>query len=535
MNKLLKNKVFIEQLFLIVSLVITTLAFGFYYLLFNKIAIKQDLALLLQYGIESIKSESLFFSSSLIIGFLKQYPFYGFGFLICCVIFAFYFKNHLSWRFFKTSHVMRLFLVFTAFIFVYNNTFSSYNYFTDQWYLLERILLFVSAILVYYSPMALLVFIPVLFLSFASFNFPFDSFSITDKMLPFNTLLYSLCSSLLYLIAYKRLKFIEYEKLWITGCLIIVCCSYLSPALMKIRIAPHYFDWFLIEDFTLAFRKYLNRGWLIGINPSIIDSIKELLIQFQKPFLLIALIIELSGLFLFFNWRYSIKILILFIVLNFGIFLLSAIFFWKWIIFNVLMMAYLYWKKPEFNLSYKWSLVVICLFFSTFSPLFPKLGWYSLPYKLKYKINAVDLNGVEKSIQGKDMAPFDIFFTFSRWDVFNKKQLNGSTLDASQVILTKDMTIDQIKEYQSEKGIIKYNENAMWSLEIFLKEYFKNYNSSLKSPHLFIKPKSHIQTQQSPSFLFDQRIKSVKIIVEESWFSSNNQENKEHLIKVIEF
>jgi len=72
-------------------------------------------------------------------------------------------------------------------------------------------------------------------------------------------------------------------------------------------------------------------------------------------------------------------------------------------------------------------------------------------------------------------------------------------------------------------------------LEVFLKEYFRNYNNTLKSPHLFIKPKSHIQKESKSPFLFDQEVKSLKIIAQESWFSTVEQRSKEHTLKVLEF
>ena len=535
MNRNVKSKAIFEQLFLFISLILSTLAFGFYYWVFHKVAVKKDLAFLLQEGIENLKSESLFFSSSLLIGYLKAFPLLGVAYLLSCLLFVFYFKRSLGWGFFKVSKAMRLLLVFTAFIFVYNNTLSSYNYFTEQWYFTERMLLLISAIGLYYTPMALSAYLPTLFLSFASFNFPFDSFSITDKMLPFTILTFTLCSSMLYLLTYRWLRIIKFERLWVFGCLIIVCCSYLSPALIKMKIAPHYFDWFLIEDFTLAFRQYLNRGWMLNINPESIEAVKQLLYAFQKPFLFFAFIIELLGVLLFFHWRYSVKILILFIVLNTGIFFLSAIFFWKWIVFNLLLIGYLIWTKPKLNSNYNLSLVGLCVFFSLLSPLFPKLGWYSLPYMLEYEIKVTDINGQEKPIQGKDMAPFDIYFTFSRWNVFNEKQLSNATLEPSDVFLTREMSIAQIKEYQQKKGINKFNANAMMVLEVFLNEYFSNYNNTLKSPHLFIKPKSHIQKESKSPFLFDQEVKSLKIIAQESWFSTVEQRSKEHTLKVLEF
>lgn len=69
----------------------------------------------------------------------------------------------------------------------------------------------------------------------------------------------------------------------------------------------------------------------------------------------------------------------------------------------------------------------------TFSIIFPKLGWYSTPYQLGYYLIVQDKNGNESVIQGKDMAPFDIFFTFSRWDVLDKNQLPRASENPEEI------------------------------------------------------------------------------------------------------
>ena len=154
---------------------------------------------------------------------------------------------------------------------------------------------------------------------------------------------------------------------------------------------------------------------------------------------------------------------------------------------------------------------------------------------MNYKLKVIDLKDVEEQVQGKDMAPFDIYFTFSRWDVFDKKQLASYSLDPAEVLLTKQMNIAQLKDYQRSKGINKFNINALKVLEIFLQEYFQNFNTHLKSPHLLLKPFSHIQTQSNSPFSFNRKIKSIEIIAEENWFSSSGHISKEHIIKILEF
>ena len=59
-------------------------------------------------------------------------------------------------------------------------------------------------------------------------------------------------------------------------------------------------------------------------------------------------------------------------------------------------------------------MIFICILFSFFSPLFPKSGWYSIPYSLNYKLKVIDLKDVEEQVQKKDTAQSNSPFSFDR-------------------------------------------------------------------------------------------------------------------------
>lgn len=244
MIKYLKNKVGIEQGFVFVIILGTILAHKFYYTLFHKVIVKAEILTLLNSGLDY--NESIFFKSSLLLGFLVHYPIYGIGYLLACSAYCIYFRKSLGWKHLQVSKVFVILIFCTALIFVFNNGLSAYNYFTQQWYLLDRLVLVFAAFLLLFTPYALMIYIPVVFLFFASFDFPFDSYTITDKALPLNVLLFTFSSSILFCLFFKFLKKMNFEKVWLLGCLLLICCAYLAPFLIKVKISPHYFDWFLI-------------------------------------------------------------------------------------------------------------------------------------------------------------------------------------------------------------------------------------------------------------------------------------------------
>ena len=131
------------------------------------------------------------------------------------------------------------------------------------------------------------------------------------------------------------------------------------------------------------------------------------------------------------------------------------------------------------------------------------------------------------------MAPFDIYFTFSRWDVLDKNQLPTSTSNYDELKFYRSLNTEELIKYQKKNGQNRFNQNKLNKLEFFLSEYFKNFNKKISSPHFYFKPYSHIQTQVENKFLFDKKVKKVKIVATEYWFEKNKISSRQEIIKTI--
>jgi len=537
MTKLFKNRVLVEYVTSVFNILGGTVLFAFYYVFFYKVTLKEEIKILLDSNMDLVKENSFFFLDSLIVGYISHHQLFSLLYTLVVGFFCFLARKSIFWSRNEVSKSFLIIIFFTSLIFTFNNGFSGFNFFTNNWYYFDRILLIISSILLLISPFAFFIYFPVLFLFFSSFNYPLDSFSFADKSLPLFVLFYTLSLYGCFLIVKLLNKKVRFEVMWIFGILMIVCCSYLAPFLIKLSISENYFDWFLKEDFSMAFQFYLDRGWLLNLSSSSINFIKDLLSNYQKIFLFIALLIEALGLFLFFRWRYSAFIIFIMTTLNVGIFFLSAIFFWKWITFNLLIISYLIYKKPSLDLSrtFIFATVLISIFYAYSIPFFPKLGWYSTPYKLVYYLDVEDENGEKFSIQGKDMAPFDIYFTFSRWDIFNKDQLNISHMDYKDIEYFKNKSVVSLKAELKNRGINKYDADNDKILELFLREYFTNFNQSEFKKELIISPPAHIQIRSINPFLFDKKVRKINIMAKELWYGNDSNKDFElHILKTIE-
>ncbi|MDB4016075.1 hypothetical protein N9483_06935 [Flavobacteriaceae bacterium] len=538
MFKLINHKNSLEHLVMIINVIGGTGFFVYYYWFFYKSPLDEGIYELLSNDLDFMKHNSLWFSDSLLVGYVSHHPLFSLLYFLFVALFYFLVRESIFWKNLDVSKSFLVVIFILSLIFTFNNGFSNFNYFTENGYYFDRVLLIISSILLLYTPLAFFLYFPLVFLFFSSFNFPLDEFSFADKSLPLFMLFYTLSLFGSHTILKRLSVVINFENMWIKGILITICCSYLAPFLIKISISENYLDWFLIEDFSLAFEKYIDRGWFIDYSRSFIDNTREFLNKYKDLLLLTALLIESFGIFLFFNWRYSIVIIGLFMILNVNIYLLSAIFFWKWIISNFLIIVYLFHKKPELKLSPKYTLITIvsCVIFSYSIPFFPKLGWYSISYSLYYRLDVLNEKGELKSIQGKDMAPFDMYFAFSRWDVFNQNQPDVSSLDSKQIKFFNSLTIQQQKEEIKVNGINKYNEDNDKILELFLREYFTNFNKDGFKKKLTLSPPAHIQVNYKNPFMFKTSVNQIQITVWESWYGNDsNKDNQRHVLKTIEF
>ena len=495
----------------------TRYGWGFYFLFFDKYPTEDSITLLLKpIKLNVLKEKIFFFSESLLLGFIQSNINIFIFYLIFIVAILFISKN-IKWDI-LLDRKWRIFLVLVAFIITWNNAFSHFNYFTNQWYAFDRILLIFFTLLIYFTPKAFLAYFPIIFLFYSSFHFPIGGYSGADKILPIAILLYTLLIYVLFCCSKNILaRNFNFKKSWFAGILIIVSSSYFAPFLSKIQISPNLIDWFLWEDISLIFEKRLDRGWLVNLPSIYIDYLRHTLIKYHELFQFIAFVIEGTSLFLISNSK-KIRILILssFILFHLGIFFFLACFFWKWVFFDLLLIIFYLYDDQKFYYNHLTIITTMVIFFSWISPIFPKLAWYDNPYSENFHLEATDINNNVIPINNADMAPFDMFFSLHGWDIFKGKAMPETSKNAQENNYLKNLSPNQLLSQSDSNAHIHYNEQNKYILTLFLKEYFTNYNHNPTKS--FLTPIPHIPVNKSESFPFDKKIKAIEVILEPIWY-----------------
>jgi len=170
---------------------------GVYFLFFYKYLTEDSSTLLLtSEKLNVLKEKIFFFSESLLFGFIQSNIGVFIFYLVFSIIILFISKD-IKWQI-LLSRKWRIFLVLVAFIITWNNAFSHFNYFTNEWYAFDRILLIFFTVLIYFTPHALFAYFPLIFLFYGSFHFPIGGYSGADKILPLTILLYTLSIYVLF-------------------------------------------------------------------------------------------------------------------------------------------------------------------------------------------------------------------------------------------------------------------------------------------------------------------------------------------------
>ncbi len=496
--------------------------------------------LLGQGSLEAAKQlNSMYTKSSLVLGVFSQYTKITLIYLFACVVLVFLLRKYHSWKSIGADIKIRVVITLVAAIFTYNNAFSSFNLFTNEVYLWDRVLLVVFNLLIFYSPLAFLFYFPVLFLLFSSFAFPLAEYSMVDKLLAIDFLFVSFVVALVEQIRqhfkftqYHQPQLISFRNLWLISCFVVVASNYFAPFMMKVLISDNPLDWFLVEKFDLALVKYFDAEWNLNFSPELKAYWIDFFSKYGAVFLFFAFLIEFLGLGLFFKKKISITILFIFITLNSGIFLLSSILFWKWIVTNIILAIYLISsEKFTFQKKESWvAIATVVLFSYSFPQSYPRLGWYSNPSLSEYYIEVETTKGTRHKVSGQDMAPFDLYFSYSHnWDLLDQRVIYPYSTDPKETKKLEKMNIKELEAYKQKSGAKRYQERKLKMLKLFLKQYFKNFNQDIHRPTYG--PIEHIQLQVKNKFKFDTQVKKVHILCREILYE-NTKIKKQKVYKI---
>ena len=414
------------------------------------------------------------------LGFLKQLFTTYHAILIVPVIMLFLrFSKRLMapWTIFDRGNWLRFLVVLAAGLLTWVYTTYDYNLYLNQSHIIDRMLLLVLFLLVFWRPVFVFPFLTVLL----SIIWQFDLFSGFYWAAPFPIIRIILVFAAFFLfnVLTKSAHITDFVLLAVS----MFMSHYWVPATGKLN------GWWLFHDqvhFLLP-ATFAN-GWLSFLGIEVISTLTQKLALFDWPIRALTIITECG--IIFFFWRRKLSLVLMggCILLHTGIFAVSGIFFWKWMIIDVAFIILFLrsdafaslpvFQKPHLIAS------IILIAGSTFWFRPGGLSWLDSPLNYTYRFEAITTDGKLYTLPPGFFAPYDFQFTLNSFRYITKEPVLpviwGATGDRAMLSwLQKPRTPEQIFDYEKAKGKIYYNENKTARFDDFIYQTILHWNQRL--------------------------------------------------------
>lgn len=426
-----------------------------------------------------------------------------------------------SWINFPKGKLIRFLVIIASGTLTWVYATYNYNLYYDQGHYFDRLLLFIFVLFIYWRPFFVLPFLTVLLPIIWQFTV-LQGFSFAIPFLPIRVLTLFSTFFLIYLLV-KRLPIADF--VFLTGCLIAT--HYWVPGFAKLR---EY--WILYDHLNFLLPATYANGWLGFLDSETISLATQKLGYFNIPLEVLTLLFEFGSMFFFWN-RHSVKFFLCsWVLFHLGIFLVTGIFFWVWILLDGAFL-YLFIKEdgistlPIFNLKH----LVVSMILIASGSLWSKpvvLAWFNVPVTYTYRFEAETEDGKTYKLPPKFFAPFDYQFTVGSFAYLDKKPLlsivwgTSSHADIAKQIMKLDSD-KLIFSFEEQNGKVHFDEKAKEAFDFFIKQYIRNWNKHFSN-------QTYLSYIQAPRFLWTfptsasfgqskQPIKCIKVIQVMSFYN----------------
>lgn len=340
----------------------------------------------------------------------------------------------------------------------------SYNSFLDRWHLLDRLLVAALAVGAVWRLALLPAFTLVCYAVVGQFSLPLGSYSWTDK-LPIFEVLWAIQIAVAWQVV-SRSRRLDGRPVLIAVAA-VMGARYLSAGVDKLRIG-----WLWNTDLSNLVKSARVEGWLRWMPLGAVEDIATI-IGFFNPLLLVGtLAIEVGCVVLLFTTdRLRVIALCGFIALHLSIFLLTGIFFWKWIAVDAALVAVLLRHELEFRRRTLAAGFTVAVVLQAQVPV--NLAWVDSPVTHVFSIVAVEPDGTEFVVPERYFAPFQLIVNQDRFGYLTDQPLLANaygTLDRSvDVAAIEGLTRDNYASRRDAYGVMRFSEYRSMVFDEFIR------------------------------------------------------------------
>lgn len=384
-----------------------------------------------------------------------------------------------KWSAFENATTVRVFVLLAAFNIAWPLVTLSYNYYFDQAYLTDRVVLAALLCLSAWRPGFLILFVPQSYILFWQLDTPSLGGTILAHKLQVLHVLNMFVAFLLLRCGFGGRRTTEY--FFLTGCL--VAASYWLPALGKLQIG-----WLTHVRLDLVAPAAYAHGWLANLAPDIIASYSDFLYFLRIPMALFTLAFEGCFILFFFRRGLSVALLSGAVLFHIGVFVIYGFNFWTWALLDISLLAALL-QLPKETQDELFSvrsgvLAIVLIATGAFWAKPPKLGWHDTRLTYTFELMAIDVAGNQTPLRPAYFAPYDDVFTMS---AFSYLAPSPGTLVGSYGV-TRDgeladrinaaTSMQQIEALEREFALARFDATSKDDFERFLRSFVSRRDSA---------------------------------------------------------
>ena len=442
----------------------------------------------------------------------------------------------------------------------------SYNLYVDQPHVLDRILVIAFAVAVFFHPAFIAPSFILTLLSMSQFNYPLGEYVLTDKQLPLFSIILFLgfhlamigklilnrmacwmrkrrrCSSgngrrkSRLALHYLRWMLVGLNaKVFLFLLLCLFGASYLQPALEKILISPSGTEWFLSNELDRLVAFAILRDYYFFMTEGGGETAMAMSQALGRLLIIATLVIEVSAILILSNRKLACALLVSFACLNLGIFWLSGIFFWKWVILDLVLAVLVLAPeaRPVFNRkSLFLSMLIMLTAIFHFRPI--ALAWFDTALVDNYRFTLTTEDGSQFEVSETALVPHDFFFIMESYDYINPEKILPGTGQTSNYRIADEINNSDAASMPAllnANGQTLLDEIKAYEFDAFLTRYFENWNQRMDKrmlPFDIFSAPPHIWSGKSENaFQWDQRVAQVDIYYETAFFDGHKIERLE--------
>lgn len=472
----------------------------------------------------------------------------------------------LRWEALPDSKILRLFVAFLALVLTWKHATYGYNFYWDQAYLLDRLLLIGLCTATYWRPLFLALFLPVLLSLMAQVNYPFSTVSFTQEKLPLDLALLflsyllvraagrSLVGGALLLVVYTDVQIFLPRgglpgQVWIPlalGLLLlfwllaqlpagsngpapwlaffcVTAANYWWPGLRKLVISPHLYEWVWRNDPANVLVYRYSQGWLGFASQELKVLLLDAMRAAGRGVSLVTLALELAAIAVLWRRRWTIALLGGFCALHAGIAMLLGVVFWEWFLVDLALLAAVragVTEQIQQRTVFLFSAGAILA-----SPLLlhpADLAWFDTRLSHRIELMAAAKGGGTYRVAPSQMNPYHRAFAAGGYLFL----VDGKTLLPSPRSYELARKIDQagperIGEVIGQEGVSRYDSRKARQFEDFIERWFENRNRG-KTPRLLLSriapPPKFLNWNTAAEAALDQDVWLVQVLYLQQYY-----------------